>query len=156
MGNISPPFLYYCICAWEVGHLLRGCDLRSSAGCELRSSLGNLSPWVEVGKKTHIKTSGGFCQLLILIGRLQCLWLCLNYERYSWQLVLVDRVELCRVSSLMLNEVPHIDDYWKSDLICLKMFYKTFPRAFYINFLGIKIPWYGFWTQTCFWIPAWT
>lgn len=61
----------------------------------------------------HIKISVGFCQLLILTGRLQCLWLCLNYERYSWQLVLVERVELCRVSSLMWNEVPHIGDYVK-------------------------------------------
>lgn len=46
------------------------------------------------------------------------------------------------VSLLMCDEVTHVGDYVKNDLIYLKIFSKTSPRAFYIHLLGIIIPWY--------------
>lgn len=58
--------------------------------------------------------------------------------------MLLDRVELCRVLSLMWHEVTHIGDYVKNSLICSKVFSQTSPGAFSTTPTGIKVPWHGF------------
>lgn len=120
------------------------CSKDEACPLQLHTSWGR--PWGAAGGggkkwRKYIQVSAGFWELYLEGGRLPGLWLCLNYWCYSCQLsVGRERVEVCRVSFLMWNELTHSGDYVKNDLIYLKIFSKTSPRAFYINPLGINFP----------------